>query len=201
MILYYAEVEWGWTRLNEVEWETRLEQRGWSSGRRNLLSCLSVDSWAALWWRSSCLIRYLYIGIRTWTRESAEFNFPPLFCCWFQVWRQESNLIEYSIVAWNKLLYRTTYLPILHIIVANHRYDLSTLSVHYNAIDELMLIFSREHHKKIHVWSYGVSWIWLQRIINANECHHYWHDNRWTELNNTVLKCMGGKRRARDIGL
>ena len=34
---------------------------------------------------------------------------------------------------------------ILHIIVANHRYDLSTLSVHYNynAIDELMLIFQQ----------------------------------------------------------
>jgi hypothetical protein len=32
---------------------------------------------------------------------------------------------------------------ILHIFVANHRYDLSTLSVHYNAIDELMLIFQQ----------------------------------------------------------
>ena len=73
------------------------ERRGWSSLDVRyeavvVISHLACQLRCFLMARSSCLNRYLYVGIRTWTRKSAEFNFPPLVCCGFQARRQESNL-------------------------------------------------------------------------------------------------------------
>jgi len=80
---------WGCMRLNE--------RRGWSSLDVRyeavvVISHLACQLRCFLMARSSCLNRYLYVGIRTWTRKSAEFNFPPLICCGFRARRQESNL-------------------------------------------------------------------------------------------------------------
>ena len=92
-------------RLNEVEGEVR---SAWSgvviiSYLACQLSCFLL--------RSSYLIRYLYVGINICVRKSAEFNFPPLFCC--QFWVQHTSRIQ------------PTYLA--HYCCQYHWYNFSTL--------------------------------------------------------------------------